>query len=71
MKKRFTRLCAWGAALLVGSLAGGCSSARKAAKTPAEKTSASDTVEVYKPVPGHPIMLLYGVRPAEYEVKEK
>jgi len=70
MKKQFIRACSWATALLLGSIAGACSSASKAAKTPEEDTKKDMEQQVDIPSPGQKIRVLYGVRVSDYEVKE-
>lgn len=79
MKKQFIRACSWAVALLLGSIAGGCSSARKAAKA-AEQDVAEPQDTVVTPAPVEPkvlpeegqrIRLLYGVRPTDFELKDR
>jgi len=75
MKKKLTSICSWALALLLASIAGGCSSASKAARTPkntaveeAKDSVATDTEAVEKPIrhPGE-MMLMYGVRPVDFQ----
>lgn len=74
MKKKLTGICSWALALLLGSIAGGCSSVSKSAKpsedTTVEKASesvAADSAVSPAPVRPHDRMIvMYGVRPSDF-----
>ncbi|MBQ0044247.1 MAG: hypothetical protein KBT05_04415 [Bacteroidales bacterium] len=79
MKKRLTRICAWGLAVLLGSISAACSSASKVSRTPESESdddsgsgalAPRDTVVRRKDGPGS-IMLLYGIRPTDYRQMEQ